>query len=357
MEQCNLIVNYLPLYVDDSALTELFSPFGEILQVNIARNKTTGESLSYGFVKFARAEDANSAIAARNGYRVGNKQLKVSVARPKPADIQNRKLFVSKLPLSYTESQVRELFAEYGDIIECRLLLESDRTTSRGSAFVEYNLASECEAALTAMHEKTPPGATNSICVYYARPPPLSDSSSSDVSRIAAHSPPATQTPPWVGGPWSAPPSNASFPVPYAIAPQGAYIAPPAAPYPQMSRSSPVQQFHHSSATHYRSFFPESSRTPDMQEVSLEVFGLPPNVNVKMLVEIFEPFGHVTALVIDHSLSNYRVVSCGNGWAKLITTPQQVQDLFRLVHNTCVFPGYPPIQLLLFQPSCESSNV
>lgn len=356
MEQCNLIVNYLPLYIDDASLTDLFAPYGEILQANVARNKTTGESLSYGFVKFARIEDANAAIAARNGFRMGNKQLKVSVARPKPADIQNRKLFVSKLPLWYTENQVRELFAEYGHIIECRLLLESDRKTSRGSAFVEYDLASECEAALAAMHEKIPPGATSSICVYYARPPPSSDNSSNDTTRLSGQSPTAAaQIPAWVGGPWSVPSSSPSFP--YPIAPQAAFMAPPAPPYPQMSPTSPAGQYPCSSSTHYRSFFPESSRTPDMQEISFEIFGLPANVNVKMLVDIFEPFGHVTALVIDHTLRDYRVVSCGSGWARMISTPQQTQDLFRLVHNTCVFPGYPPIQLLIFQPSSENSNI
>ncbi|KAL6044025.1 putative ATP-dependent RNA helicase dhx33 [Balamuthia mandrillaris] len=74
----NLFVFHLPSDVDDVALEHLFSPFGQMESVKVIKDKKTGESKGYGFVKYIRMEDAINAITCMNGYRVGNKHLKVS---------------------------------------------------------------------------------------------------------------------------------------------------------------------------------------------------------------------------------------------------------------------------------------
>ena len=84
----------------------------------------------------------------------------------------------------------------------------------------------------------------------------------------------------------------------------------------------------------------------DLREVGFQMYGLPPFTTVGMVLQLLEQYGHVTAVVIDNALQENSIVCVGTGWARIIGSPQQVQDMFRLVHKSCVFPGYPPIQLV-----------
>ena len=81
-------------------------------KATIAKDRVTGANLSYAFITFDRPEHAQSAIAALNGQHIGNKQIKVSIARNKIGNIADRKLFVRGLPLQYTEKDVWSLLSE-----------------------------------------------------------------------------------------------------------------------------------------------------------------------------------------------------------------------------------------------------
>lgn len=78
----SIFVFHLPSEMDDSALFHLFSPFGQIHSVKVVSDKQTGQSRGYGFVNMFSIADANRAIAALNGYKIGNKYLKVEFKSP-----------------------------------------------------------------------------------------------------------------------------------------------------------------------------------------------------------------------------------------------------------------------------------
>ena len=97
-DKCNLIVNYLPQNMDDASLAILFSNEGAVSAAKVVRDKVTKKSLGYGFVKFVKEEDAKKAIAAKNGFTVDHKKLKVAYARPSCEEIKNCKIYVTNLP-------------------------------------------------------------------------------------------------------------------------------------------------------------------------------------------------------------------------------------------------------------------
>ena len=77
------------LYVDDlaAATTEsdlrgLFSPHGNLTEVNVARDRTSGRSRGFAFVTMATPEGARSAIQALNGKNIGSCTLTMSAACP-----------------------------------------------------------------------------------------------------------------------------------------------------------------------------------------------------------------------------------------------------------------------------------
>jgi cold-inducible RNA-binding protein len=77
------------VYVDNLAavttereLMDLFSPYGNVAEVNIAIDRVNHKSRGFGFVTMATSEGARSAIQALNGKAVGTRTLTVSEAWP-----------------------------------------------------------------------------------------------------------------------------------------------------------------------------------------------------------------------------------------------------------------------------------
>mmetsp|Transcript_18914 Transcript_18914/g.19034 ORF Transcript_18914/g.19034 Transcript_18914/m.19034 type:complete len:437 (-) Transcript_18914:383-1693(-) len=166
-DKCNLIINYLPQDINDNALRSLFAECGEIAQAKVVRDKMTKKSLGFGFVKFIDEEDAQSAIMQMNGFPIGHKKLKVSLARTPSDDIRNCKLYVTNLPRVYTEYDVANLFSQFGDIIECRVLKDKQSGANKGVAFVQFNVRGEANRALS-LHGHRVEGIDRPLIVKYA---------------------------------------------------------------------------------------------------------------------------------------------------------------------------------------------
>ncbi|KAG8064336.1 hypothetical protein GUJ93_ZPchr0004g40228 [Zizania palustris] len=86
-DDTNLYIGYLPPLLDDSGLINLFSQFGEIVMAKVIKDRITGQSKGYGFVKYSDVSQANAAIASMNGYHLEGRVIAVRVAGkpPQPA--------------------------------------------------------------------------------------------------------------------------------------------------------------------------------------------------------------------------------------------------------------------------------
>lgn len=86
-DETNLYIGYLPPTFDDDALVRLFSPFGSIVTAKVIKDRMSGLSKGYGFVKYSDVAQANQAIASMNGYHLEGRVIAVRVAGkpPQPA--------------------------------------------------------------------------------------------------------------------------------------------------------------------------------------------------------------------------------------------------------------------------------
>ena len=75
-------VGNLPYKVDDRALKEMFSEYGEVTEAVVISDKYSGRSKGFGFVTFADDEAGKKAIDAMNGKEFEGRELKVNEARP-----------------------------------------------------------------------------------------------------------------------------------------------------------------------------------------------------------------------------------------------------------------------------------
>ncbi|BHF61165.1 ELAV-like protein 4 [Sparganum proliferum] len=185
----NLIINYLPPSMTQEEVHLLFSGIGEVERCKLVREKTTGESLCYAFVKFSHPEDAQRAIADINGLKIENKTVKVSVARPSCEAIRGANLYICGLPRSMTNAELDELFKSCGNIITSRILCEQNSDCSRGVAFIRFDKRSEAEVAISRFNGFVLPGTNEGITVKFANSPGLSsEGRRSASSRSAAGS-------------------------------------------------------------------------------------------------------------------------------------------------------------------------
>jgi len=75
-------VGNLPFSTSDKDLTEMFSPYGEITEAIIIKDKYSGRSKGFGFVTFANDESATKAISELNEKDIQGRALKVNEAKP-----------------------------------------------------------------------------------------------------------------------------------------------------------------------------------------------------------------------------------------------------------------------------------
>merc|ERR1719422_808346 len=165
----NLIVNYLPQGMTQEEIRSLFSSLGDVESCKLIRDKTTGQSLGYGFVNYKDADSAEKAINTLNGLRLQNKTIKVSFARPSSETIKGANLYVSGLPKHMTQPDLERLFASCGNIITSRILCDnisggskdgSVPGLSKGVGFIRFDQRVEAERAITKLNGTIPEGAT-----------------------------------------------------------------------------------------------------------------------------------------------------------------------------------------------------
>jgi RNA recognition motif-containing protein len=149
IDKTNLIINYLPPTMSEGTLATLFSPYGSLERCKIVVDLHTLRSRGYGFVKYDNPVSAERALSALNGYELNGKRLKVAFARKQSKDIQNANLYITNIPLHYSDNDLYKLFAEFGQIIECRVLMDQ-HGKSRGVGFVRMDTHHHAIAAIQA---------------------------------------------------------------------------------------------------------------------------------------------------------------------------------------------------------------
>lgn len=99
MQGSKLYVGNLNYAVTNEELKELFSPYGEVSQVNII------EGRGFGFVEMSTPQEAERAKEALNGKDFQGRSLKIDVARP-PRSREGRDFRRQKVNRHYFERQI-----------------------------------------------------------------------------------------------------------------------------------------------------------------------------------------------------------------------------------------------------------
>ena len=79
-----MYVGNLPWSTTEDDLKELFAAYGEVQSVAVITDRETGRSRGFGFVTFAEADAATSAVSEMDGTELDGRTIRVNEAHDKP---------------------------------------------------------------------------------------------------------------------------------------------------------------------------------------------------------------------------------------------------------------------------------
>lgn len=81
-EEAKLFVGGLPEATTRADLARLFAASGPVFGVKLVTDRRTGRSKGFAFVEMATAADAQAAMKKFDGYRLGDRRIFITPARP-----------------------------------------------------------------------------------------------------------------------------------------------------------------------------------------------------------------------------------------------------------------------------------
>lgn len=159
--QGNVFVKNLAPAVDNKALFDTFSVFGNILSCKVVTDDE-GNSKGYGYVHYETQEAADEAIAKLNGKLIEGVEVYVGpFVRRQDRSAQHdwTNLYVKHFPKSWDEAKLQELFSTHGEITSCRVMRDSGEgegaQQSRGFGFVNFANHEDAQKAYEALNGHT----------------------------------------------------------------------------------------------------------------------------------------------------------------------------------------------------------
>ncbi|XP_065166930.1 cytotoxic granule associated RNA binding protein TIA1 [Atheta coriaria] len=149
-----LYVGNLDGTVSEDLLCTLFAQIGPVKGCKIIREPGNDP---YAFVEFANHQSASTALAAMNKRVFLDKEMKVNWAtspgnQPKTDTSNHHHIFVGDLSPEIETDTLREAFAPFGEISNCRIVRDPQTLKSKGYAFVSFVKKAEAETAIQAMN-------------------------------------------------------------------------------------------------------------------------------------------------------------------------------------------------------------
>lgn len=84
MSEKKLYVGNLPFSTTEDDLRTLFGEAGTVESVNVVTDRDSGRSRGFAFVEMDSDESAQAAIEKFNGHTMGERNLVVNIAKPRP---------------------------------------------------------------------------------------------------------------------------------------------------------------------------------------------------------------------------------------------------------------------------------
>lgn len=142
-----IFVGGLTRETSDEMLEKYFAPYGEIIEAIVMKDKMTGYSRGFGFVKFKEPKSVQDVLKARP-HMLDNKKIDPKPCTPKGIQQQKKnaamehtqthKIFIGGLAQNATEDEVRAYFTRFGGVSEVVFVINKEDNRHKGFGFVTF---------------------------------------------------------------------------------------------------------------------------------------------------------------------------------------------------------------------------
>lgn len=153
-EDCSLYVGDLPAGVTEAHLFELFSEFGGIKSILVAKDNILKRSLGYAFVNYNTPEEAQKALNDEQPKVLNNCTLRVMEFQRDPAKRTTNSsgnLFIKNLDPSIDSTALSETFSSFGKVVSCKIAYD-ENGNPRGFGYVLFENPQHAEDAIAKMN-------------------------------------------------------------------------------------------------------------------------------------------------------------------------------------------------------------
>jgi len=157
--QGNVFIKNLDKTIDNKALYDTFSTFGNILSCKVVTD-TKGNSKGYGFVHYETQEAAEQAINKVHGMLLNGKIVYVGHFIPKKERLPGSdpekytNLYVKHLHPETSEQELAAEFAQFGEVQSAVIMRSHDSGESKKFGFVNFVNHEDAMKAVEGLHQK-----------------------------------------------------------------------------------------------------------------------------------------------------------------------------------------------------------
>lgn len=131
-------VGNLDEQVSEQMLYNFFAPYGIITSVKVMRHIVTRKSRGFGFVNFAKKEDALLAEENLNGKKIIQNVLRVYLKDKFKRMDKHANIIISNLPSQINETELMDLCKDFGSVFSLKILEGEDPENGSKRAFVLF---------------------------------------------------------------------------------------------------------------------------------------------------------------------------------------------------------------------------
>jgi len=144
LSKTNLYIRGLKPETTDEDLRKMCHGLGQVISTKAIIDKTNGQCKGYGFVDFDSSDAAQKAMK-----QLTTRNVQAQMARQQEQDPTN--LYITNLPLTFTERELETLLQRHGSVISTRILRD-DQGASRGVGFARMDQPETCEKIIRALN-------------------------------------------------------------------------------------------------------------------------------------------------------------------------------------------------------------
>jgi RNA recognition motif-containing protein len=162
----NLYVKGWPVGFPDFLLQGVFQQYGQVVRLRLLENPDPEQPTCAALVLMAREEDATVALKALHRQTISPPVPAMRLKHAGREQAPTGNLYVSSLPRTITEQQIRDTFKKYGEVVRLRLLNQEKSPELR--ALVELSSKEQAALAVRELDNTSPVFSGVMLHVQYA---------------------------------------------------------------------------------------------------------------------------------------------------------------------------------------------